>query len=802
MNRRDTCTGVIRINPKRYTDAFIDDPDEGPDIFVTSRGDALEGDLVEVAFNDKSLWKLKYEVIINKWDEWSEHIMPVISIVEAKIKNGSSDIVESNFNLPSNMPSGLLKLRVEDILDLPFSSRIIQKTGSVINVIKKNSAGVAGGFLRPFSNSQALFSPLDSRIPRMLINIDQCPLDFTSRPNTYSNTLFVARIIEWDSSKSYANGELIKIVGNSNKIEARIETALLENQIDDSDFPDDVYEELEYLNHLGPRWFEENSKDRRDLTNHCIFTIDPKTARDLDDAVSIRALGDGFFEVGVHIADVSFFVREMSAVDYHARLRTTSVYLVDRVIPMLPRILCERMCSLNPGETKLTFSVIWKLDEDGKIHDKWFGRTVIKPCVKLAYEQAQHLIDCDEIAWIKEDINMPQLHNFTWEQIEKSVKQLNKIAKNLKHERFEGGALRIEQVKLKYELDPDSGFPIGFEFEERGDSNHLIEEFMLLANMSVAKRLYEHSKETAFLRRHPSSPAHLLKDVKEFCDAKGLKIDITNSKGIQKSLNDITDLTIAKVVSHLLLKSMKNAEYICTGNMNDAQGFSHYALNVPFYTHFTSPIRRYADLVVHRQLSIALGYEKMSYEDVDSLSMVASACTTRKNSSKIISDISQKLYFNLFVQQAGFCELTACVTKIYDNSFDVILVEYDRSARVYLERLKPQLIGQKFQSFAGNKSLELIWNLDLVRSDTNKVKVRRIRGRGGRKKREADANLEYRSELESAQMLQKHSELDKCVNNRTAEKQLIQVFDLIRVIVSANKNDISQLIVDLKMPGQ
>lgn len=789
-------SGVIRINQKRYTDAFIEDPDKGPDIYITSRHDALEGDLVEVELNDISQWRLRYEVIVNKWSEWSDHIVPVLDAIESEQDQKGKKpetTTEPTFKLPSNLPPDLLKLKVEHVVHLPFSFRFIQKTGSVVNILRRNSPGVAGGFLRPYNEKFALFSPTDARVPRMLIDIRECPSDFSSCPDRYKKILFVARIYNWDSTRRYALGNLYKEMGDSNQIQSRIETVLLENMIDDRDFPADVYEELEHLNHLSKNWFAEHSKGRRNMMSECVFTIDPKTARDLDDAVSIKMIGEQVYEVGVHIADVSYFVKEMTVVDYHARLRTTSVYLVDRVIPMLPRILCEQMCSLNPGEPKLCFSVMWKLDKYGRIIDEWFGRTVIKSCVKLSYEQAQNIIDYGEdISWIEES-NMPQLFNSDWIKVSRSVLMLNKIARNLRASRFEKGALRIDQVKLKYELDPNTGYPIGFTLESRQESNSLIEEFMLLANMSVAKRIYKHSDQTAFLRRHPPSPLHLLQNVKEFCDAKGCTIDISSSQTIQRSLNAIQDPTTAKVVSHLLLGAMKNAEYICTGlQPDDGLGFHHFALNVPFYTHFTSPIRRYADVIVHRQLSLALGYECFSHEDTYSLSMIAAECTKRKLSAKVVSDTSQKLYFNLFVLKAGFCELLACVTKIYDSSFDVILVDYDRIGRVHLSELKPYLIAHKFQSFAGVRSLELTWGIDKAEKKSKKKK----KATGKR----AQPDLESRSSLELRKNLSIKS--DGRINECQSGQQVIKVFDLVRVIVTANEKDICQLNVNLKIPGQ
>lgn len=834
--------GSIRINPKSYTDAFINNPEGGPDIYIEgpeSRRAAMEGDIVRVRLNHFTKWKLNRDIIVDRWDDWSEHLLPIIRKIEDSKKalnssgqdepkgskaseslsstnqtvNVASSLIrekrsaplsmkkddgKKNNNqvskLPSNLPAGISRLEVTHVINLPFSSCCIQKTGIVDEIIKKNHMGIAGGFLRYHSPKFAIFSPTDPRVPRMLINIRECPIDFAVQTERYKSVLFVAQINSWDGAENFAVGSLIRIVGDCDSIQSRMDALLLEHQIYDEDFPPDAHTELDYLNNLPKNWFDQNSKGRRDLTDECVFTIDPKTARDLDDAVSIKQVAEQIYEVGVHIADVSFFVKELSAVDYYARLRTTSVYLVNRVIPMLPRILCERMCSLNPGEQKLTFSVIWKMDKYGRIIDEWFGRTIIKSCVKLAYEQAQDLIDKPlDLKWIKDGINMPKLHAFDWKRISKAVIQLNKIAQNLRTKRFETGALKIEQVKLKYELDSSTGLPIGFSFEERTAANFLIEEFMLLANMAVAKRIYQHSKDRAFLRRHPHSSSQLLGRVKEFCDAKNCPLDISSSESLQKSLNAITDPLMSKVVRFLVLRAMKNAEYICVGSLPDNEDTHHFALNVQFYTHFTSPIRRYPDLIVHRMLSIALGYESDSHEDVQSLTLMADECTKRKVSSKVVSDFSQKLYFNIFVKKAGHCELLACVTRIYDHSFDVILVDYDRTGRVYLDKTQSrQLDNFKFESFSGIKRLVINWKPSTTQNTIKTTKQ-------GKKKKKAERSSS-RSNLETSKII--YSDNGLRINESVNFKQVIQVFDVIKVIVTTDEKDITQLKINLKTPDQ
>lgn len=826
-----TVTAKFRINPRNYNDAFVSDPEGGLDIYIEcrqKRGVAMEGDLVEVKLNHCSQWKINYDTIVNRWDDWSNHLLPIIKDLESSKqginsqKNGmklnrrkrQSNLDEQTpetqkesdrkrqeevaKRLPSNLPQGIAKLTIEHIINLPFASRCVQKTGYVTGVVERNHSGLAGGYLKPYNESHAQFSPTDSRVPRMLIDLNECPADFVTQPDRYKTVLFVARMSEWLGNQNFAYGNLVKIMGDSNDVKNRVEALLIEHEIFDEDFPDEALQELDYLKNLPADWVKQSSKGRRDLTDECVFTIDPKTARDLDDALSVKQIAEEIYEVGVHIADVSYFVREMQAVDYCARQRTTSVYLVDRVIPMLPRPLCEHMCSLNPGEPKLTYSVIWKMDKYGHIIDQWFGRTVIKSCVKLAYEQAQDLIDrSGDVSWINEGKDMPDLHAFDWQTISKAVMILNKIARNLRKRRYDKGALRIDQIQLKFVLDQETGKPTGFEMKDRNLANFLIEEFMLLANMCVAKRIYKANPELAFLRRHPPCDAYRLKDVQEFCQAKNFPIDIRTSGSLQKSLNAITDPTVLKVVSQLLLRGMKNAEYVCAGKLTADEDeveedlmFKHYALNAPFYTHFTSPIRRYADIIVHRLLSMAIGYDNHTNEDVESLTGMATECNKRKLSSKSISETSQKWYFNLFIMQAGHYETRACVTRIMDRSFEVILVDYDISGRVYIDRLGNAIKEYKMESFCGVKKLVLCW------------KIRPATGQKKKAKKNRKKALQAGCASADDNQQQQQQEEERTISEQTeSHTQVIEVFNVIPVILTVDAKDFTQLKIDLKPPA-
>ena len=274
-------------------------------------------------------------------------------------------------------------IKVQYLLELPFWQRFVQRTGRVVAIIEAIHSRKAGGRLthmKEKNQNWALFIPNDSRMPRMRIAMKSCPPDFVHHSQHFAQSLFIAQLEDWKTTDTFPSGQLLKHLGNFGDIEAESELLLLENNIDFLDFPDSAYYGLPNIE--DDQWMttdqqfpipDKEFRYRRDFRDDCVFTIDPSTARDLDDALSIKRLNDDHFEVGVHIADVSYFLKEDMPLDEIARSRATSVYLVQKVIPMLPRTLCEKLCSLNAGEEKLTFSVIWTVDRNGNILEEWFG---------------------------------------------------------------------------------------------------------------------------------------------------------------------------------------------------------------------------------------------------------------------------------------------------------------------------------------------------------------------------------------------------------------------------------------------
>ena len=332
----------------------------------------------------------------------------------------------------------------------------------------------------------------------------------------------------------------------------------------------------------------EDIAQRRDFRDVLTFTIDPADAKDFDDALSFRKLENGNYEVGVHIADVTHYVRPGSVVDEEARSRGTSVYLVDRTVPMLPEKLCNKVCSLRPNEEKLTFSAVFEITPLGRIAGQWFGKTVIYSDFRFAYEEAQAVIDAGPKA----------SHEGVPEDIKEAVLILNGLASKLRKKRFASGAISFERPEMKVEVD-EKGKPINVYQKVTAEANWLIEEFMLLANRSVAEFVAK-AKKTFVYRIHDEPNQEKIENLRNFIGNFGYRMGATNNgKEISKELNALfaaaKDTPEYNAIELLSLRTMAKARY-------DVDNLGHYGLAFKYYTHFTSPIRRYPDMMVHRLL--------------------------------------------------------------------------------------------------------------------------------------------------------------------------------------------------------
>ncbi|XP_030259119.1 DIS3-like exonuclease 2 isoform X2 [Sparus aurata] len=727
LKRGELIQGQLRINPKKYHEAFIPSPDDTRDIFldgIVARNRALNGDVVVVQILPRDQWKVvKSDTDCEGSSESENQRENVAQTAQKKTaRTHRPDVIvedqcSDQDELVRRVQNTTLTetgVPLEDPATPRSNGEILQKTAKVVYIVEKKHSRAVTGFLKFLPDKPfAMFSPVDHRVPRINVLLADCPEDFTTRPGDYTNTLFICRITNWAADSNFAEGQLHKTLGQAGEIEPETEGILIEYDVDFSEFSDEV---LDCLPKNLP-WTippEEMSK-RRDLRKECIFTIDPATARDLDDALSCKLLPDGNFELGVHIADVSFFVGEDNALDAVASQRATSVYMVQKVIPMLPRLLCEELCSLNPLTDRLTFSVIWKITPEGKILSEWFGRTVIRSCVKLSYDHAQSMIEAPEKMFSAEELP-PVDPEHPIDEIHQAVLNLHSIAKNLRAQRFSGGALRLDQLKLSFTLDRDTMMPQGCYIYQYRDSNKLVEEFMLLANIATAHHIYGKFPELALLRCHPPPKTKMVDELQELCDQLGINIDLSSAGALHKSLNTTLgddEYTTARkeVLTHMCSRPMQMALYFCSGVRKDKQLFKHYALNVPLYTHFTSPIRRYADIIVHRLLAASLKCGPSLGLSTQEVQKQASHCNDKKTVSKRVQELSSELFFGVFVKDCGPLDSEAMVMGVLDQSFDVLVLRYGVQKRIYcksilgLDSFHHRKVGKKSE-------LTLVWTAE------------------------------------------------------------------------------------------
>ncbi|MDR0941266.1 MAG: ribonuclease R [Bacteroidales bacterium] len=495
----------------------------------------------------------------------------------------SGEVDEDIFVAAANLNQALSGDTVKVYL---FAKKNQRLEGEVVEILSKGRRDFVGIVER---NKNYAFVVVDKRhIPYDVF----VPLE--NLQNAKNGQKVVVRVIEWSKKARNPIGEVVEVLGDVGNNETEMHAILAE-----FDLPYRFSAEVERIaDEISDEITADEIAKRRDFRDICTFTIDPEDAKDFDDALSIKFLDNGNFEVGVHIADVTHYVRPGTKLEEETRLRATSVYLVDRTVPMLPEKLSNKLCSLRPNEEKLTFSAVFELTPEAHIVNEWFGRTVINSNRRFTYEEAQAVIETGS------------------GDLQREILVMDSLAKKLRAQRFQKGSIAFDRKEVKFRID-GQGKPLGVFYKESKDSNKLIEEFMLLANKRVAEFIGKQKAAPTFVYRiHDNPDESKLSNFAQFIKKFGYKLNTSGGKQTATSLNalltDIKGKKESQLFENLAVRAMAKAVY-STNNIG------HFGLAFPYYTHFTSPIRRYPDMMVHRLLDRYLQKQKSApleeYED-------------------------------------------------------------------------------------------------------------------------------------------------------------------------------------------
>ncbi|KAL1306641.1 hypothetical protein AAFC00_005317 [Neodothiora populina] len=739
--------GVLRVNKKNRSDAYVTTTDLDADIFICGSKDrnrALEGDLVAVELLDvDEVWGQKREKEEKKKrKDMTDSRGGSITAVNDATTQPESSAAEGGIRRRGSLKQRPTQKKNDDV-EVEGQSLLLMEedeinddqkplyAGHVVAVIERVAGQMFSGtlgLLRPSSqatkerqeaerhgrdgghgrNQQdrhqdrpkiVWFKPTDKRVPLIAIPTEQAPKDFVDRHQDYANKIFVACIKRWPITSLHPFGTLVEQLGDAGDLRVETDALLRDNNFGPDDFSDAVIKNIGYEDWSVAKDGEAALESRRDFRDEHTFTIDPNGSKELDDAIHFKTLSDGHVEIGVHVADITHFVKPASLVDREAKKRGTGVYLMNRTVNMLPPRISSEICCLSPGEERYTVSVVFKVNPDtGRVleEDTWVGKAIIKSSGKLSYDEV------DAIITGKGDAGLG-------DERANKIKMLHSITQKLRQARFGDRSADIPPLRLLYQLD-DENVPVEQNIFDSSPAHELIEEISHKTNAFVAQKILAGLPEKALLRRQaPPNPRRL----QTFADRMsniGFDIDPTSSGSLQASLFKVEDPELRKGMETLVVKAMQRAKYCIPAKVAE-DALPHYALNLPVYTHFTNPSRRYADIIVHRQLEHVLSNGAVEFaEDIETLAKTAETCNTKKDSAQAAQEQSVHIescrIMDKKSQEAGGDLITeGIILCVYESAFDVLIPEYGFEKRVHCD----QLPLKKAEFDKNKRLLELYW---------------------------------------------------------------------------------------------
>ncbi|KAI7814071.1 DIS3-like exonuclease 1 [Triplophysa rosa] len=608
-------------------------------------------------------------------------------------------------------------------------------TGRVVGILQRNWRDYVASFppleevqSQSRNSQKILLIPWDYRIPKIRIS--------TQQAEALQDCRVIVRLDSWESTSMYPNGHCVRVLGKSGELETEIQTILLENCIHVSTFSEAQLREMPVNTEENP-WQMDSSEvsSRRDLRNtHLVFSIDPKGCEDVDDTLSVRTLPGGKrLELGVHIADVTHFVKEGSLTDLEARSRATTYYLADRRYDMLPAVLSADLCSLLGGVDRYALSVLWELDADSLDACKvWYGRTLIRSSYQLHYELAQSLLNGEEV-------EVPELSQLKGSQRDQKLAELlqaletlTRVARHLRAQRDKGGALQLEGVEVRAQLDEDKNIT-ALVPKQPLEVHETVAECMIYANHWVARKIQESFPHQALLRHHPPPKQEYFNHLIDSAKARGFSIDTRSNRALADSLEwamDPQDPLVNRLLRMMATQAMSNALYFSTGACPEEQ-YYHYGLALDRYTHFTSPIRRYADVVVHRLLMAAIQLEKEGSfnkalagdRELEELAQqINNKNRAAQHAQKQSTELFQCLYFrDKDPHTDERCVADAVIYAVRANGFLIFVPQYGLKGAVYLKDRDGQVV-----SISGDGKCE--WHAGTLQRYPDKISTRTSTG--------------------------------------------------------------------------
>lgn len=615
---------------------------------------SIDGDVVVIELLPKSEWRIPSNLAVDQED----------ADVDSDDEQGEMAMEKESGKGKSNVG--------------PKASKNHFPTGRVVAIAQRNWRPYCGTISERSYNGgeNALFVPIDRNVQKIRVRSRRIPQLIGKR--------VLVIMDKWDRNAVHPSGHIVREIGSSDDKETQTEVILIENGISARKFSEAAMACLP-----DPSWTvsEEHCKSRWDLRDLTICSVDPPGCTDIDDALHFRRIGEDEVEIGVHIADVTAFVAHDSALDREAAERGCTVYLVDRRIEMLPSLLSGNFCSLRGGEERLAFSAVIRLNNKGEVGKVEFGRSVIKSSAAMTYEDAQNRIDGGRKTLQKGDrVDC---------KVTEGLMGLAETAKKLRARRMAAGALVLASPEVKFKISEARDEITDVAMYEIRETNRMVEEFMLLANVVVAEKMLKNFPQCSMLRRHPKPSDEMFEPLIRAAQQAGYEVDVSNSKRLNDSLAEIAskaeangDGYLGTLLRIIATRSMTQAVYFSSGEVSDPE-YLHYGLAAPVYTHFTSPIRRYADVLVHRLVSACLGFSSLpvKLQNSQHMNRYADAINVRHRCAQFASRASTLLHTVLLFRNEGetICE-KARIIRVLGNGLVVLVPRYGVEGIVHVDQ--------------------------------------------------------------------------------------------------------------------